>query len=125
MKLKILDYFAFILMAATVFSLAVPVFSSTSGERIVRIISPAGEWLFPLSKDLVFTGAGPEGVCRIVIEHDTVRVTESSCPRNICIKTGAVSKSQAWIACLPHGVFIKVEGKARDNSNDEVDAVSI
>jgi hypothetical protein len=81
-------------------------------EPSVLIQAPTGKWIYPLAKDLEFSGAGPAGSCVISIHSGSARVASSSCPLNICIQTGPISRPGEWIACLPHRVFIRITGAA-------------
>ena len=68
---------------------------------------------------MIFSDAGPDGTCVIAIQDDTVRVTESNCPQNICIRQGIISKPGDWLACVPHKVFVQIVGN-QSTGPDEV-----
>jgi len=57
---------------------------------------------------------------QVVIENGSVRVISSPCPEKICILTGAISRPGNWIACLPSGIFLRIEGKSRGGEPDAV-----
>ena len=120
--MKKLDFAAIALSLIVVAFLSLRVYAAPlPQERSVLIQSPAGKWIFPLSTDSVFSDAGPAGTCVISIRSGTVRVLSSDCPRMVCIQTGAVSRPGAWIACLPHQVFIRVTGgQAEPDREDAV-----
>ncbi len=100
--------------------LAAPLWNG--GELTVEVRAPAGTWLYPLETDLLLPPVGGAGICAIVIESGTVRVTSSDCPNKICIQMGRISRSGQWIACLPHQVFIRIIGETQKDAAD-IDAL--
>lgn len=54
-----------------------------------------------------------EGV-HVIIENNSIRVSEANCPDRLCVKTGAVSKAGSRIICAPNAVVIKITGGDRD-----------
>ena len=117
---KLFDYVAIVLTLIIIGSYSIQGYSRTDRILNVNIQSPEGEWIFPLSSDLVFTGTGYNGTCLISINSDGVQVIESDCPNKICIQMGRISRSGQWIACLPHRIFIRIDGREETN----VDALS-
>lgn len=68
--------------------------------------------VYPLSRDqTVFIGdrARPDMV--IEIKSGRVRVAESNCPNQVCVRTGWVSRPGRTIICVPNRVVIKVKGR--------------
>ena len=47
----------------------------------------------------------------IVVEDDTIAVTEADCPDKRCILQGPAQKPGGIIACLPHKLLIEVKGE--------------
>ena len=47
----------------------------------------------------------------VSIADGTVRVTESCCTNQLCVKHSAISKSGESIICLPNRIVVKIEGK--------------
>jgi hypothetical protein len=118
-RIKLVDAGILVLFSVVTASFAWASYSGRVDGSRVFIKAPSGEWIFPLSTDLEFEGAGPEGTCVISIRDGSASVLRSNCPRNICIQTGAIAQEGQWIACLPHGVFINIEG-----NGDGIDAVT-
>lgn len=50
----------------------------------------------------------------VIAEHGTVRVSEASCPDQICVRAGVLSKPGDTAACLPAGVVIRINGTSAD-----------
>ena len=47
----------------------------------------------------------------VAIESGGVHVVSSPCPEKICISMGTIRRPGTWIACLPNGLFIRIEGE--------------
>ena len=73
----------------------------------------------PMSEDAEFEVKGPLGRTKIRVEDGWVRVVDSPCPLELCVKTGRVSKTNQLICCLPNRVVVRIEG-----GRGEVDAVT-
>jgi len=89
-------------------------------ELFVHIQSPHDHWIYPLAEDIELEVPGLLGPMQVVIENGSVRVISSPCPEKICILTGAISRPGNWIACLPSGIFLRIEGKSRGREPDAV-----
>jgi len=121
--LRKLDLAAIALSVAVTALLALRVYAAPPPrESSVLIQAPTGRWIYPLSRALVFSATGPPDSCVVAIRSGTVRVLTSDCPRLICIQTGTVSRPGEWIACLPHQVFIRIDGSPA--GQDRTDAVA-
>lgn len=119
MKLKIGDFVitGLVLLIAflTVFSLTV-----RGTNNLTAVITQNGQVikeinLSELSSPLEFAIDGKYHNS-IRAEQGKIRFVESSCPDDICVQTGWLTKPGQVATCLPNGVLIKIEG-----SNAEVD----
>ena len=90
------------------------------GAGLVSVRTSTAQWIFPLKENRRLTAEGPGGACQVVISGGMAWVEQSDCPQKICIQTGKISQQGQWIICLPHRVFIRIEG----GQNQPVDAVS-
>ena len=115
MKVKILDIGAFVAVSTITALITLTVYVNRGQSLTVSVTAPIGEWFFPISTDMIFSEAGSGGTCIIEIQSGSVRVIESDCPIKICIKTGTISVSGQWIACLPHRIFIRIIGEHGKN----------
>jgi hypothetical protein len=84
-----------------------------SGDR-VTITGPEGETVISLGDDATYRVEGALGTVVVQVEDGAVRVTEASCPDQICVRTGAVSRPGSVIACVPNRVVVRVGGAAAD-----------
>ncbi|WP_031538443.1 MULTISPECIES: NusG domain II-containing protein [unclassified Bacillus (in: firmicutes)] len=55
----------------------------------------------------------------VEIKDESIRIKSSTCPEQICVNTGYISKPGPSIICLPHRVVISVE-TISGNIDDEV-----
>lgn len=62
-------------------------------------------------------------------EHNTVEIkdgkvtmTESNCHDKICVKTKPISQTGEMIVCLPHKLYVKIEGE-KEHKDNEIDIV--
>lgn len=66
-------------------------------------------------RDLFLDIEGVNGITRIHLLADRVRVVESACPDKICVNTGWIWNSAQSIACLPNKVVIKILNAPPEN----------
>lgn len=58
-----------------------------------------------------FTLTGESGLTNtILVEHGRIRVSESSCPDQICVHQGSISDGTVPIVCLPNHLIIEIIG---------------
>ena len=93
-------------------------FGQKLAGQSVSITSPNGEWRYTLEEDRIVENIGEDGECVIVIEDWGVFVRESNCPENICVRMGKISNQGEWIACVPHSVFISIDGGINNGMDD-------
>ncbi|NOY10304.1 MAG: NusG domain II-containing protein [Spirochaetes bacterium] len=117
---RFLDVLVFVLSLAMIAVISVKAYSGQGKKSLVLITSPKGQWLFPVSIRKVLSVTDVPGGCVVSINNGSVRVIRSNCPRQICVRTGSISRPGQWIACMPHRVFIRIVG----NENNPIDAVS-
>lgn len=119
-RIKILDVLVFSLSFAAIVALGFKVYGQSSGDWVAVITSLEGRWVFPLSTEQILTPADLQGGCIVFFHNGSVRVVRSDCPEQICIRMGRISRPGQWIACLPHRIFIEIEGRDKD----PVDAIN-
>jgi hypothetical protein len=99
-----------VLLAAPVYVLA-SLLRGKAGPVEVRILH--GDELvktLPLNRDttVLVTGSG----VRVKVESRAgrVRVAESNCPNQLCVRAGWVSRPGRTIVCLPNKVLVELRG---------------
>jgi hypothetical protein len=118
MHLKSLDILVLILSAAVVASSAVLVYGKGNSELTVAISGKGGEWIYPLNTDREVSVPGPLGVTEVEIKDGTAAIVDSPCPNKTCVAAGRISKPAQWVACLPNGVFVRIDGKGKEAGAD-------
>jgi hypothetical protein len=106
MKLRKGDYliYAFVIVAV-IYSFKI---SEKFPLNYVEVVTPYKELIFPLKQDKVITVKGTLGTLTLSIKNGKVRVIKSSCLNKICIKTGWITCSGEYIACVPNHILIKL-----------------
>jgi hypothetical protein len=113
-----LDALIVALSAAALVALSITVYGGPAAAYLI-VSSETGEWVYPLSQDREIEIEGPLGITRVHIEGGQARIEDSPCANRTCVASPAVSRRGDWSACLPNGVFIRVDASSED---DDVDA---
>ena len=50
----------------------------------------------------------------VAVENGAVRVSESNCPNQDCVHTGAIARAGQSVVCLPARIAVTLEGTASD-----------
>ena len=86
-------------------------FGGTAGAAVV-VQTPTGSATYPLDKPAAFSLTGNGGiVLQVEIKDGGVRVSHSTCPDKVCVRSGRISKSGESIICAPNRVAIKISGE--------------
>ena len=79
--------------------------------------------LYPLDEDQTLRFDSDNGGYNIVvISGGTVRVSQASCPDQVCVRKGATDQTNDPIACLPNKLVVQVVGGGEQNN--QLDGVS-
>jgi hypothetical protein len=118
-KLFTLFYVILILLisACTVFFM--PVMKSNQPQNVSvyrddRLIAE-----YPVDEDREFEIKGRIGMMKIKIQHEQVRVTESSCPEKMCVRSNPIKSATSQIICEPNHVVIEISSKRQCNIDAE------
>ncbi len=74
-----------------------------------------------LSEDTSLRVEAGGGYNIISVSSGFVSVEESDCKSHTCVKTGAICRNGSFIACIPHGLFIRIQ---KETSGGDVDAIA-
>jgi len=125
MKLKKGDLFIIVILVTAVLGwfLKDAIFPDDSSKNAVIKIDGQVYATIPLDKDnerqeIPLTLADNQYM-RIVTEKDQIWVEKSTCPDEVCIKTGKIRKPGQSIVCLPNKTVIHIEG-AEDMDIDDL-----
>ena len=72
----------------------------------IEIITPYEKTKYPLNVDKEIIIKGYTGNLVVQIENKKVRIKESNCQNQICVKTGWISKTGDIIVCAPNRVTV-------------------
>jgi len=87
-----------------------------AGTRVVVTSGGQTSFVSGLDKTLSIDLDGPLGKTHLVIDEKGAYVTDSPCPRKICISMGPVRRSGDLLACVPNRVMIRIEGPADEDA---------
>lgn len=60
------------------------------------------------------------GFNTIYVEKGKIKFSQATCPDQLCVQTGFLSHINDIAVCLPHGLFIEIEG----GSEGDIDSLS-
>ena len=85
------------------------------------IVSVAGQETLrkKLSENKSFEVHGATGSMTLAIEDGSIRVTASSCLRNLCVRQGRIRETGQVIVCVPNKFILTIDGE-RKNKFDAI-----
>ncbi len=104
------DYVAVLFSAAIVALAAAAVYATPQKNAQVVIESAGKNWVYPLDAEEKVLIPGPLGDTVVVIHDHSARIESSPCPNQTCVAAGAIHEHGQWSACLPNGVFVRIDG---------------
>jgi len=119
-NLRPFDFIAALIALGLVITAAVVAYSGGDGGTLLRVRTPAGEYVYDLSSDAHLQFDGPIGTMHVEIADGAATVVSSPCREQICVNSRPMTKGGDWTACLPNRVFFEVAGE----DESEVDAFS-
>ena len=121
-KIKFADILLILLFVVTIIYFSLNFFAKNkSPVKQVVIESGKNIWYYQLDKNKELKIEGNLGKSTIKIEDGFVFFENSPCPNKLCVQSSAITKNGEWIACLPNGVFVRIEGK---DESSELDGTS-
>ncbi len=120
MRLKPFDIPAVALaIAAAAFS-AFFVYGMQTGSARIIVEGGGKSWVFPVDAEETLHVHGELGDTVVSIHGGEVAITKSPCPNQTCVAAGPIDSGGQWVACLPNAVFVRIEGKVRDQEADVI-----
>jgi|BioPla2DNA2_1021312.scaffolds.fasta_scaffold00008_16 hypothetical protein len=89
------------------------IFTAKKGNEAKLIVDSEVKMTFNLGKNQVIKLDDYNIV--IKIESQKISIIESDCPNQICVKTGAISKSNQIIVCAPKKILIVIDDNKNNN----------
>jgi hypothetical protein len=96
-------------LCGTVYA-GVAVYGGAKTEARVSVKSAGRMWVFPLDAEETVIAPGPLGDTVVEIRGGKARILSSPCANQTCIAGGHIRSHGQWVACLPNGVFLSIEG---------------
>lgn len=95
-------------------SLAGIVWMATSPKGARVVVTSGGKVCFtaPLDRPTSVALDGPLGETRLVIDDQGVRISDSPCPRKICLSMGPARHSKDLLACVPNRILVRIDSPA-------------
>ena len=119
MRPRLFDYLLILLSLSIIGIFSYNAYGKAQVPTEVIISSPERKWIYPLDIDGTFSVPGSLGPLEIEIQNREVRVLTSPCREKICIQTGSISRTGAWIACVPSLIFLEIEGREDDETDTD------
>lgn len=121
LRLKLFDI-VFILIFLIVIFLSFFSLFRKKNEKAAELFvqTPKEKFVYSLAKDGIYKFKGLLEESSIQVENGRAKFIDSPCENKNCIQSGEISTNGQWAACLPNGIFIKIEGKSKQNSFDAV-----
>lgn len=107
--LKFLDIAIIALAAGALAAVSMVVYAGPAPASVV-VSSAKGEWIYPLAEDRIVQVEGLLGMTEIHIEDGRASIHDSPCANKICIASPPLHRTGDWSACLPNGVFMRIDG---------------
>lgn len=110
--IKKADIILFIILVSIGFLLSWLAYSAgrTGGEAVVTVDGKV-YGVYNLNKNQTITVKQNNNTNKITIKNGQVQMTYSSCKNQVCVKEGAISKTNQSIVCLPNRVMVEIRGK--------------
>lgn len=101
--------FVVLSLAAITFSFFQLKNNGNSEARLI-ITSPDREFVYPMNENTELQIEGEIGISIIKIQDNRAFFVDSPCPNHVCTDTPALRFNNDWAACMPNGIFIRIEG---------------
>jgi hypothetical protein len=110
LSLQIGDYGIIVLAAVFTLISAYIVYGGQNDALTIAIKGGNNKWTFPIDAQENLSIPGPLGDTLVEIRQGKARILSSPCANQNCIAAGLIHARGQWIACLPNGVIVSVEG---------------
>lgn len=115
-----LDYLIFGIFIFLIILSVTNLKNQSSSKAVLIISTPEGEFVYPMDKNAVMTFKGNLGVSTVEIEGGKAFFRDSPCVNRICVQMHSVQYNNDWAACIPNGIFIRVEGNPRTGNDIDI-----
>ncbi len=116
------DYVVLVLFTALIIGSVLRLAGQEDGRLQVEINASGDNYILPLDTDGELVLEGPVGETRVTVSGGGAYISHSDCQNKTCMAMGRISRSPAWIACLPNRVFLRITGGGGAAAEGGVDA---
>lgn len=95
-------------------------FGNNKGDTVLITVDGEEYGRYSLAEDRNISVKQNHHNNEIIIKDGMVSMGFSDCSNQVCVKTGAISKTSQSIVCLPNKVMVQIIGEGED----EYDAIS-
>jgi hypothetical protein len=121
MKFRLADMAVFVVVFAVTAICALKVYGGGREGVRLHIQGTGGSWVYPMDRTERVEIPGPLGQTVVELSGGRARVISSPCANKTCIASGTIHRRGQWVACLPNGVSLTVEG---ENTEPDLDAAA-
>ena len=91
---------------------------TTTAEGTHVVVTSGGKTVFtaPLDQPRSIDLDGPLGQTHLVIDDQGARITDSPCPRKICIGMGTAKQTGDLLACVPNRILVRIDSPAGEEA---------
>lgn len=108
MKKREFLFLAMILTSALIAYILINIILSEKGARVEVLIDGEIVNEFSLDEDIKFRIESEKGYNQLVIENGTAKISDASCPDQLCVEQKSISSSSESLICLPNHVVVRV-----------------
>ncbi|MBP3365824.1 MAG: NusG domain II-containing protein [Treponema sp.] len=111
-RLKFFDAAFILLFLAVLFCSVFQLKKESRKPSVLFVQAPGSQFVYSLEKDGTHEFEGLIGTTSVQIKNGKACVVHSPCENKTCIAAGEIWKNGQWAACLPNGIFLRIEGAA-------------
>jgi len=119
--LRLPDFIVLLLTAGITVFFAVGIYGKDSNELRFIIQGTNQRWIYPIEETVTVDIPGFLGNTTVELKDGRARVVSSPCANKTCVSCGAIKSKGQWIACLPNGIFIRIEAAGKEGRHDGLD----
>jgi hypothetical protein len=72
---------------------------------------------YPLRDDVTFAVSGKIGPLEIEVKNGAAKITRTSCPRQICKRSGSINGRHGQLICAPNNILIRIRSPQTQTDN--------
>jgi len=117
---KPLDLVIIFISALIILTASINIYSGGRGASNFIIQGPGNTWIFPMNTNIEISVSGLIGESLVSIRGTEAGILSSPCTGQTCIIAGNIHRQGQWLACLPNGVFVLIEGMQEEGRPDAI-----